>query len=58
MLDVQYMEPGLLLTRRYTAPWHPRSLRLHSTSAETEGVVDGIIAISVRAGDGGAALLD
>ena len=57
ILNVQYLAPGLLLTRRYTAPWHLCSLRLRYTSAETEGVVDVIIAISADAGYGGEVLL-
>ena len=57
ILNVPYLEPGLLLTRCYTAPWHLCSRRLRYTSAETEDVVDVIIAISVRAADGGVALL-
>ena len=57
ILNVPYLEPGLLLTRCYTAPWHLRSRRLRNTSVETEDVVDVIIAISVRAADGGVALL-
>ena len=58
ILNVPYLEPGLLLTRCYTAPWHLRSLRLRSTSVETEDVVDVIIAISVHAGDGVALLAE
>ena len=57
ILNVPYLEPGLLLTRCYTAPWHLRSLRLRSTSVETEDVVDVIIAISGDAADGGESLL-
>ena len=57
ILNVPYLEPGLLLTRCYTAPWHLRSRRLRNTSVETEDVVDVIIAISGDAGDVGAALL-
>ena len=56
ILNVPYLEPGLLLTRCYTAPWHLRSLRLHSVSAETEGVVDVINNVSVDAADGGEVL--
>ena len=57
ILNVPYLEPGLLLTRCYTAPWHLRSLRLRSTSVKTEDVVDVIIAISDRADDVGVLLL-
>ena len=57
ILNVPYLEPGLLLTRCYTAPWHLCSLRPRNTSAETEGVVDVIIAISAYAVYGGEVLL-
>ena len=57
ILNVPYLEPGLLLTRCYTAPWHLCSLRLRSTSAETEDVVDVIIAISGHVDDGDVSLL-
>ena len=57
ILNVPYLEPGLLLTRCYTAPWHLRSLRLRSTSVETEDVVDVIIAISGDAAYSGESLL-
>ena len=57
ILNVPYLEPGLLLTRCYTAPWHLRSLRLRSTSVETEDVVDVIIAISGHVDDGDVSLL-
>ena len=47
-LEVQYWEPGQLLTRHYTAPWHQRSVRVGDVITTVNAYGDyGDVALSV-----------